>query len=147
MKYEVNYIDSETGAESPIDTVWADPGYTAEDYLNECRENAEPEWTEMLEKGEVVLYPVEAVTRSWKVYGKNGHRLGETFNPSRYFDFSCGANIRIVEVFNSDRTGTNEYSIVRITMNTAEECERELWQMVDSICECCRVGEIEELEE
>lgn len=46
-------------------------------------------------------------------------------------------------------TGTNEYTIIRITRNTAEECERELdGQISDGFFENCVVGKvIEVLEE
>lgn len=86
------------------------------------------------------------VTRAWKVYGAAGHRQKESFNESFEYDFSEGNNIRKIAVENSDKTGTNEYSIVRITRNTPEECERELeGQISDGIFENSRVGEVEEI--
>ena len=54
------------------------------------------------------------VTRSWKVYGAEGHRQRESFGQSRRFDFSEGDDIKIIEVDNSDKTGTNDFSIIRI---------------------------------
>ena len=88
------------------------------------------------------------VTRAWKVYGAEGHRQRESFCSSYKYDGSNGDNVRIVEVENSDKTGTNEYSIVRITRNTAEECLQELeGQLSDGIFENSRVGVIEELRE
>ena len=86
-------------------------------------------------------------TRSWKVYGLCGHRQRESFFPSYKYDFSDKEKgIRILEVENSDKTGTNAYSIVRITRNTAEECEKELYgQISDGIFENSNVGEIEEI--
>lgn len=88
----------------------------------------------------------KTVTRSWKVYGADGHRQRESFCPSYAYDFSHGDNVRIIEVDNSDKTGTNEYSIVRITRNTAEECENELdGQVSDGIFENSRTGKIEEI--
>lgn len=86
------------------------------------------------------------ITRTWKVYGANGHRQTESFNPSYRYDFSKGENIRIIEVENSDKTSTNDYSLVRITRNTAEECEDELYgQISDGIFENRKVGMIEEI--
>ena len=86
------------------------------------------------------------VTRAWKVYGAEGHRQRESFCESYKYDGSNGDNVRIVEVENSDKTGTNEYSIVRITRNTAEECLQELeGQLSDGIFENSRVGVIEEI--
>jgi hypothetical protein len=87
-----------------------------------------------------------SVTRAWKVYGKEGHRQRESFSPSYKHDWIDGDNVRIIEVDNSDKTGTNEYSIIRITRNTALECERELEeQMFEGIFENSHVGYIEEM--
>ena len=87
------------------------------------------------------------VTKSQKVYGFLGHRQRESFNKSYKWDFSEDDNVRIIEVENSDKTGTNDYTIVRITRNTAEECEAELnGQISDGIFENSNVGDIEEIE-
>ena len=87
------------------------------------------------------------VTKLWKVYGFLGHRQRESFNKSYKWDFSEDDNVRIIEVENSDKTGTNDYTIVRITRNTAEECEAELnGQISDGIFENSNVGDIEEIE-
>lgn len=87
------------------------------------------------------------ITRTWKVYGANGHRQRESFNKSYTYDFSDNEDgTRIIEVQNADKTGTNDYSIVKITRDTAEECEQEFWgQVSDGIFENCRVGEIVEM--
>ena len=87
------------------------------------------------------------VTKSYKVYGFLGHRQRESFFESYKWDFSEDDNVRIIEVENSDKTGTNDYTIVRITRNTAEECEAELnGQISDGIFENSNVGDIEEIE-
>ena len=87
-----------------------------------------------------------AITRSWKVYGAGGHRQRESFNRSFSYDFSEGNDIRKIEVENSDKTGTNEYSIIRITRNTSEECQKEFdGQLSDGVFENSRTGEIEEV--
>ncbi len=86
------------------------------------------------------------MTRTWKVYGAQGHRQRESFCESYTYDWTEGGNVRKIEVENSDRTGTNDYSIIRITRNTAEECERELYgQISDGIFENSRVGEVVEI--
>ena len=86
------------------------------------------------------------MTRTWRVWGVNGHRQRESFEPSYKYDWTEGENIREVEVENSDKTGTNEYSIIRITRNTAEECEAELeGQLSDGIVESVNYGKVEEL--
>ena len=59
MKYEVDYHDHEAGATSPIDTIDAPEGYTAEQYILDCLDNADDAWNEMLSKGTVTLVPAE----------------------------------------------------------------------------------------
>lgn len=87
-----------------------------------------------------------AVTRAWRVYGADGHRQRESFGASYVWDFSTENDTRIIAVENSDITGTNEYSIVRITRNTADECEKELrGQITDGIFENSRTGAVEEI--
>lgn len=87
------------------------------------------------------------ITKTWKVYGSDGHRQRETFNRSYVWDFTSEKEgIRILEVLNADTTGTHEYSIIRITRNTADECLRELnGQITDGIFENSRVGIVEEI--
>lgn len=89
---------------------------------------------------------MNAVSRTWKVYGAYGHRQRESFSPSYVNDFSEGEKVRIIKVDNSDVTGTNEYTIVTITCNTAEDCEKEfLGQLDDGIFENSAVGFWEEI--
>lgn len=86
------------------------------------------------------------ITRTWKVYGMDGHRQRESFNPSFTDDFSRDGITRIIEVLNSDKTNTNDYSIIRITRDTAEECENEFYaQLYDGTFENSRTGKIEEV--
>ena len=86
------------------------------------------------------------VTRTWKVYGVEGHRQRESFCNSYRYDFSNDGDVRIIEVLNSDETGTNDYSVIRITRNTAAECQKELeGQISDGIFENSRTGYIEEV--
>lgn len=86
------------------------------------------------------------ITKIWKVFGENGHQQKESFCDSYKYDFSEGGNIRIIEVLNHDRTGTNDYSIVKITRNTAEECVKEFeGQLSDGIFENRRYGNIVEM--
>ena len=59
MKYQINLTDPSTGATSAIDTVTAPEGYTAEDYINDCRENADQAWIDMLEQNTVTIEPIE----------------------------------------------------------------------------------------
>lgn len=86
------------------------------------------------------------IKRTWKIYGREGHRQRESFNTSYVWDFSTSGNIRIIEVLNADKTNTNDYTIISITRNTAEECESELnGQISDGIFENSRTGAIEEI--
>lgn len=86
------------------------------------------------------------VTRAWKVFGIEGHRQRESFRKSYKYDWSNPGNVRIVEVENSDKTGTNMYSVIKITRNTSEECVRELeGQLSDGIFENSRYGIVEEI--
>ena len=86
------------------------------------------------------------ITRVWKVFGVEGHRMKESFNDSYKHDFSSGEDTRIIKVENADMTGTNEFSVVRITRNTPEECETEMTgQLYDGVFEWCRVGKVVEV--
>lgn len=59
MKYTVEFYDHSNGATSAIDNIEAPEGYTAEQYVDDCRKNAADEWVQMLEAGEVTLFPIE----------------------------------------------------------------------------------------
>ena len=89
-----------------------------------------------------------SVTRTWKVYGADGHRQKASFSPSVKWDWSNDTlGTRIFEAENSDKTGTNDYTVVRITRNTAEECFRELnGQLSDGYFENVRYGDVVEEE-
>ena len=87
-------------------------------------------------------------TLAWKVFGAEGHRMRESFNESYMYDFSSKQDgIRILEVFNSDLTGTNEYTIVKITRPTEDDCWDEFeGQLTDGIFENSRVGRYEQID-
>lgn len=85
------------------------------------------------------------VTRQWKVYGQDGHRQALSFWESNKFDFSKENKTRIVELECADKTGTNDFAVIRITRDDYEGCEDELWgQISDGFFENCRVGDIVE---
>ena len=88
-----------------------------------------------------------SVTRTWKVYGNIGHRQRVSFRPSFRWNFSTEADgARVIECENSDKTGTNDFCVIRITRDTSEQCEHELsGQITDGIFEDSRVGQIEEI--
>lgn len=87
------------------------------------------------------------VTKTWRVYGAEGHRQRESFCDSYRYDFSNKEDgTRIIEVENFDKTGTHDYSVVHITRDTAELCEEEFeGQLSDGIFENSRVGKIFEV--
>lgn len=86
-----------------------------------------------------------AITRQWKVYGYDGHRQRSSFGKSIKYNWSSNGNTRILELECLDKTGTNEYTVIRITRNTSEECERELeGQLSDGVFENDRYGLVEE---
>lgn len=87
------------------------------------------------------------ITRAWKVYGKEGHKQRESFNPSCVYDFTNDKDgVRIVAVHNSDKTGTNDYSVLITTNTDFDECELEMKaQISDGIFENSAVGKVEEL--
>lgn len=89
-----------------------------------------------------------SITKTWKVYGVEGHRQRESFNRSYTDDFSNAHDgVRILTVLNSDSTGTNDYTIVKITRNNAKECQEEFdGQLSDGIFENSKVGKIEEID-
>jgi hypothetical protein len=54
MAHYIVYLKA-NGAESPIDQIVTDAGYTAEQYVKDCEENGDPEWIEMLHSGGIIL--------------------------------------------------------------------------------------------
>ncbi len=87
-----------------------------------------------------------AVTRAWKVYGADGHRQAMSFGESVHWDWSNQKETRIFEADNFDKTGTNEYSLIRITRDTEKECFDELnSQISDGYFENVRVGWVVEV--
>lgn len=88
-----------------------------------------------------------AITKTFKVYGRDGHRIKESFNKSYTYDFSNDIDgTRIISVMNADITGTNEYCIVKIIRDTATDCYKELdGQITDGIFENQRTGHVEEV--
>ena len=83
------------------------------------------------------------MTRTWKVYGAEGHRQRESFRNSYIF---VDAGARIYNVQNSDLTGTNDYTLIEIDAENSEACyDALLGQISDGIFGNSRVGRIEEV--
>ena len=88
------------------------------------------------------------VTRRWKVYGAEGHRQKESFNSSVCYNFSTDEQPRLIQIYNSDLTGTNDYTEIVITRSAEAYCEAELGgQITDGIFENNRVGDVVEIVE
>lgn len=125
--------------EANEEAAWIDDDIECdEEFLEEMREGWEPEKEPNMEeeierikkwaserndlRGGRIMENKEPVTRVWRVYGE------EELDKSCKCDFSNEQQgVRIIEVENSDITGTNKYMIVRITRNTVDECEHEFW--------------------
>ena len=88
-KYEIDFYDKRNGATSPIDTVEAPAGYTAEQYIEDCKKNADKDWNDMLAEGEVTVIDLCQETEGnvevgmtysdpegeWKVTEVNGDKI------------------------------------------------------------------------
>ena len=57
--YLVEFHDNRNGATSAIDLVAEEDGYTADDYIEDCKSNADDVWNEMLTHGEVILHELD----------------------------------------------------------------------------------------
>lgn len=78
---------------------------------------------------------------NFKVYGLPTHRQRESFFPSERHDFSTADRVRVLDIFNSDRTGTHDFNILRITCETREECFAEFeGQLYDGLYENSKWG-------
>lgn len=86
------------------------------------------------------------VSRIWKVFGQEGHRQRTSFESSNVYE-DLRACTR-VELYNSDRTGTHQYSIVKIFAINKDECFNTLIAHIsDGIFENSKVGKIQEISE
>lgn len=99
------------------------------------------------EKTHIIRLAEMPEERTFRVYGRPGHRQKESFNPSRIEDYSNPSQgIRIMNIKNSDRTGTNAYTELRITGNDSKECLYELkGQVTDGLFENCGTGLVTEV--
>lgn len=89
----------------------------------------------------------QGIKRAWKIYGLDGHRQGESFNESYNYDWTDDSEIRRLWILNSDKTGTNDYTIVIVERDTYEDCYDEIsGQITDGIFENHFVGKVEEID-
>lgn len=84
------------------------------------------------------------VTKIYKVYGADSHRMKVSFGSSFVDNFSTPDQTRIISCACADKTGTNDYVTIQISCNTAEDCDKEFdGQLSDGLFENCRVGKWE----
>ena len=57
MKYQIELLTE--NYRTPIDTVEAEEGYTAKQYIFDCIENADIDWIEMVCHGTVIVVTIE----------------------------------------------------------------------------------------
>ena len=82
------------------------------------------------------------VTRTFRVYGADGHRQRTSFGPS----ISYGRDGWHIDERNSDKTGTNDYTEMVVTAETSEACLNLLdGQLSDGAFENSRYGKITEV--
>ena len=87
---------------------------------------------------------IKVITMVWKIYGAAGHRQKQSFGESVVYNWTENGKTRIVEIIRQDRTGSNDYVIVRITTDSEDECESEFeGQLSDGIFENSTTGEID----
>ena len=53
MLYKIIWKDFEDGMDYVLDIINGPIGYTAEDYIRDCREQMSPRWNDMLDHGTV----------------------------------------------------------------------------------------------
>lgn len=82
-------------------------------------------------------------TRTFRVYGAEGHRQRVSFGPS--LEYTTYSGDHIVER-NSDLTGTNDFTEMVITANSDRDCVKALFgQIYDGAFENARTGKIVEV--
>lgn len=71
---------------------------------------------------------------------------GKVFSILRFMTSVVKEKTRIITVFNSDETGTNDFTILRIVRDTEMECDAEFYgQLSDGVFENSNVGEFKEI--
>lgn len=58
-KFKVDFTDEVTGTTSPIDNIVARDDYTANDYINDCLDNADDDWCNMIQNGTISLVEIK----------------------------------------------------------------------------------------
>lgn len=75
-------------------------------------------------------------TKMYKIYGREGHRIAESFHKSRDYDYSTPEKMSQIRVINGNITRHHNFIYVIVTADTPEECEHNMWgQLSDGIFE------------
>ena len=85
------------------------------------------------------------MTKTFRIYGADGHRMKYSFEPSVKYDWSKGDEVRVLEIRCADKTGTNDYIDVVVSTNTRSPEAELLAQIEDGIFEDMRTGRVYEL--
>lgn len=80
-----------------------------------------------------------------KVYGAPGHRQRMSFSDSVNWDFTDKLEgTRLLEISNFDKTGTHDFTLIKVVRDTKEGAEDELsGQITDGYFENACVGKVE----
>lgn len=127
-----------------VDENYLDEHYlTQEEFAEEVEKESFRAFKSVRTSGGSVWAKCEAapVSVNFKVYGLPTHRQRESFFQSERHDFSTADRVRVLDIFNSDRTGTHDFNILRITCETREECFAEFeGQLYDGLYENSKWG-------
>lgn len=108
IKYQINFKDNTTGATSAIDTIEATTGYTADDYIRDCQENADDEWCKMLENGTVTIEQIEEEEKLFEGF-KDGQKIIVTLEDGYVWIMTNGEKHR----WNDELYDSDSYSLIR----------------------------------
>lgn len=86
------------------------------------------------------------ITRNFVVYGSSGAEQRASYEESHNYNWSRGDDIRVLSVFNYDKTGSHDYTVLCITRNEYKECKEELHgQISDGLFENYSHGKVIEI--
>ena len=87
-------------------------------------------------------------TKMYKIYGREGHRISESFHKSRDYDYSTPEKMSQIRVINGNITRQHNFIYVIVTADSPSECEHNMWgQLSDGIFENMRFEKVVEISE
>lgn len=85
-------------------------------------------------------------TKMYKIYGRDGHRISESFHKSRDYEYSASEKMSQIRVINGNITRHHNFIYVIVTADSPSECEHNMWgQLSDGIFENMRFGKVVEI--